>query len=122
MAREPWLPGGASEMARPQSPEANLAASAVSPGLRIAATLLRTIFICTLLALTVRVSLPQSETIWTAYETPADLIRFFLGLALCLWLGVQLFHGPHDPNGYRTWLYLGLAAVPFAIICLVAVW
>jgi len=74
------------------------------------------------LALTVRVSLPQSETIWTAYETPADLIRFMLGLALCLWLGVQLFHGPTDAQGYRTWLYLGLAAVPFAIICLVAVW
>jgi hypothetical protein len=109
-------------MATLEGPEAKSPVSGASRGLRIAATVLRTIFIATLLALTVRVSMPQSETIWTAYETPADLIRFVLGLALCLWLGSQLLHGPSDAQGYRTWLYLGLAAVPFAIICLVAVW
>jgi hypothetical protein len=109
-------------MATSESSETKLPASDVSPVLRVAATLLRTIFIAALLALTVRVSLPQSETIWTAYETPADLIRFLLGLALCLWLGVQFFRGPRDAQGYRTWLYLGLAAVPFVAICLVAVW
>jgi hypothetical protein len=74
------------------------------------------------LALTIRVSMPQSETIWTAYETPADLIRFCLGLALGVWLVFQFFNGPRDAQGYRTWLYLGLAAVPFALICLFAVW
>ena len=109
-------------MARSETPDAKLPAANVSSVLRIAAIVLRTMFICILLALTVRVSLPQSETIWTAYETPADLIRFVLGLALCLWLGSQLLQGPSDAQGYRTWLYLGLAAVPFAIICLVAVW
>lgn len=109
-------------MARSETPEAKLAASNVSPGLRIVATVLRVVFIFTLLALAVRVSLPQSETIWTAYETPADLIRFMLGLALCIWLVSQLFQGPRDAQGYRTWLYLGIAAVPFAIICLFAVW
>jgi len=109
-------------MARLESPEAKLPASDVSRGLRIAATFLRTVFIGTLLALTIRVSLPQSETIRSAYETPADLIRLLLGVALCGWLVIQLFQGPNDAQGYRTWLYLGLAAVPFAIICLVAVW
>jgi len=109
-------------MARLESPEAKVPASDVSAGLRIAATVLRTLFVITLLALTVRVSLPQSETIWSAYETPADLIRLLLGFALCVWLAIQLFQGPTDAQGYRTWLYLGLAAVPFAIICLVAVW
>jgi hypothetical protein len=109
-------------MARPENPEAKLPAPNVAPALRIAAIVLRTIFIVTLLALTVRVSLPQSETIWTAYETPADLLRFCLGLALCLWLGFQLFHGPNDAQAFRTWFYLGLGAVPFAIICLIAVW
>ncbi len=109
-------------MATSDSPQAKLPVSGVSPSLRIASIILRTIFIAILLALTVRVSMPQSETIWTAYETPADLIRFVLGLALCLWLGSQLLNGPSDAQGYRTWLYLGLAAVPFAIICLVAVW
>jgi hypothetical protein len=109
-------------MARLENPQANLPAANVSAAVRIAATVLRTVFICTLVALTLRVSRPQSETIWTAYETPADLIRFLLGLALCIWLVVQLFHGPKDADGYRTWLYLGLAAVPFALICLFAVW
>jgi hypothetical protein len=109
-------------MARSESSETKVPVSDVSPRLRIAATFLRTLFVIILLALTVRVSLPQSETIWSAYETPADLIRLLLGLALCIWLAIQLFQGPTDAQGYRTWLYLGLAAVPFAIICLVAVW
>jgi hypothetical protein len=29
---------------------------------------------------------------------------------------------PKDPEAYRTWVYLGLVAVPFALICLIAVW
>ena len=66
--------------------------------------------------------MPQSETYWSAYETPGDLVRLVLGIAVCIWLVVQLFRGPRDANGYRTWLYLGLAAVPFALICLIAVW
>ena len=104
-------------------PEAKLPASDVSDALRIAAVLLRTLFIFILLVLTLRVSMPQNETIWTAYDTPADLIRLILGLAVCIWLATQLFHGgPRDAHGYRTWLYLGLAAVPFALICLFAVW
>jgi hypothetical protein len=45
-----------------------------------------------------------------------------LGLVVCVWLVIQLFKGPKDADGYRTWLYLGLVAVPFALICLVAVW
>ena len=109
-------------MARSENPEANVPASDVPNGLRIAATLLRAIFIFTLIAVTYRVSLPQSETIWSAYETPGDLIHLLLGLGVCVWLASQLFQGPHDAHGYRTWLYLGLAAVPFALICLFAVW
>ncbi|MGA9009475.1 MAG: hypothetical protein WBE48_09130 [Xanthobacteraceae bacterium] len=103
-------------------PEAKVPASQGSNGLRIAATVLRTAFIFILMALMVRVSLPQSETIWSAYETPGDLIRLWLGIGVCIWLVVQLFHGPNDAHGYRTWLYLGLAAVPFTLICLLAVW
>lgn len=109
-------------MAESESPEAKLPASDVSSGLRIAATLLRIVFICILLVLMLRVSMPQNETIWTAYDTPGDLVRLLLGLAVCIWLVVQLFYGPRDARGYRTWLYLGLVAVPFTLICLVAVW
>jgi hypothetical protein len=94
-----------------------------SSGLRIAATLLRTAFIFILMALVIRVSQPQSETIWSAYETPGDLVRLWLGIGVCVWLGWQLFTGgPKDVHGYRTWLYLGLTVVPFSLICLVALW
>ncbi|HEY2528161.1 MAG TPA: hypothetical protein VGJ20_09475 [Xanthobacteraceae bacterium] len=107
---------------RENQSDANSPGSEVSPGLRIAAVLLRTTFICLLLVLTWRVSLPQNETVWTAYDTPGDLVRLFLGLAVCIWLVIQLFYGPRDSAGWRTWFYLGLAAVPFTLICLVAVW
>ncbi len=103
-------------------PEAKLPAANVSDGLRITATILRIAFIGLLLVLTLRVSMPQNETIWTAYDTPADLIRLTLGLAVCIWLGFQLFYGPRDAHGYRTWLYLGVVAVPFVLICLIATW
>jgi hypothetical protein len=75
-----------------------------------------------LVLITWRVSMPQSETIWTVYETPGDLMRMILGLAVCVGVMIQLFKAPYDNQRYRTWLYLGLVAVPFAWICLVAVW
>jgi hypothetical protein len=110
-------------MARLESPsDAGSQVPEVPAWLRIAGAVLRTLFIVTLMALTLRVSLPQSETIWSAYETPADLIRLILGLVLCGWLLFLLFKGPVDAHGYRTWLYLGLAAVPFVWICLIYTW
>jgi hypothetical protein len=90
--------------------------------LRVAAIVLRTLFIVLLLALTLRVSLPQNETIWTAYDTPADLVRLLLGLGVCAWLVYQLFQVPHDAGSSRTWFYLGLIAVPFALIVLFVAW
>jgi FtsH-binding integral membrane protein len=98
------------------------ASAKAGPGLRIAATILRTIFICAVGLITVSVSMPQNETIWTIYDTPLDALRLLLGLAVCVWLAIQLFKGPVDAHGYRTWLYLGIVAVPFALICLVYVW
>jgi hypothetical protein len=109
-------------MAQLETPEAKLPAANVSLVLRTAAIVLRTIFICTLLVLTLRVSMPQNETIWTAYDTPADLIRLILGCGVCIWLVVQLFYGPRDAHAYWTWFYLGLVAVPFVLICLIAAW
>ncbi len=96
--------------------------SDLSPWLQIASNVLRALFILCLLAITLRVSTPQNETIWTAYDTPGDLVRMALGLAVCVWLVVQLFTPPKDADHYRIWLYLGLVAVPFAAICLIAVW
>jgi hypothetical protein len=83
-------------------PEAKLPGD-ISHGLRIAAIVLRTLFIVLLLVLTLRVSLPQNETIWTAYDTPADLVRLLLGVGVCGWLAYQLFQVPKDAGSSRTW-------------------
>jgi hypothetical protein len=91
-------------------------------GFRTAAIVLRTLFIALLVVLTLRVSLPQSETIWTAYDTPADLVRLILGIGVSAWLLYQLFQVPKDSGSSRTWFYLGLIAVPFTLITLFAVW
>jgi hypothetical protein len=110
-------------MAQPEtSPQTTLPGSKIPAGLRIAATLLRTVFIGTLVLLVLTVSMPQNETIWTIYDTPLDAVRLLLGVAVCLWLAIQLFKGPRDDQGYRTWFYLGLAAVPFALIILAYIW
>ena len=113
-----WMP---IEWARRDSHPAVLS-SDLSSGLRMASNVLRALFILCLLAITLRVSMPQSETIWTAYDAPGDLVRMVLGLAVCVWLVVQLVTVPKDAHHYRTWLYLGVLAVPFAVICLIAVW
>ena len=52
-------------------------------GLRILAMVLRALFIGALVAVTARISSPQSESILTVYETPGDLIRLALGVAGC---------------------------------------
>jgi hypothetical protein len=90
--------------------------------LRIAGIFLRAVFIAILLALTVRVSSPQIESIWSAYETPGDLIRLALGLAVFLWILFHLFMPPKDAEAYRTWLYLGLIVAPFVLVVAIAVW
>lgn len=102
--------------------EASTPTERISPALRVAATFLRVVFICLVVLITFIVSMPQNETIWTVYDTPLDVVRLLLGLAVCIWLAVQLFKGPIDAHGFRTWLYLGLVAIPFAVICLLAVW
>jgi DMSO/TMAO reductase YedYZ heme-binding membrane subunit len=94
----------------------------VSRRVRFAGAVVRGVFMCLLLAVIFLVSRPQNETIWTAYDTPGDLARLALGLAASVWILVHLFIPPRDPAAYRIWAYLGLVLVPFAIICVVAVW
>lgn len=117
MTSMPILPAQRLDTPTPKAP-----ASDIPLGLRVVGSVLRIAFIASLLAITVRVALPQSETIWTAYDTPGDLVRLALGFAVCLWIAVQLFRAPTDRDAYQTWVYFGLAAVPFALIFLVAIW
>src|SRR5580658_10773501 len=82
---------------------ARMPASAHPTLLRIAGLILRALFMASLVLITWRVSLPQSTSIWTAYETPADFMRMVLGLAVCVGIVIQLFRPPYDAQRYRTW-------------------
>ncbi len=93
-----------------------------SRGVRIAAMVLRALFLGILIVVTARVASPQNESVWSVYETPGDLIRMALGLSVCLWLGVHVFILPKDAEAYRTWLYLGLAVLPLAVLCAFVIW
>ena len=104
------------------------AAETKAPGAKISRTVwlgglaVRTIFIAILVVITARVASPQVEHVWSLWETPSDLIRVALGVAVCIWLLVHLFIVPKDPGGYRTWLYLGIIILPLSILCTVVIW
>jgi len=80
------------------------------------------VFLGALVAITVRLSSPQSETIWTVHETPGDLIRLALGSAVCLWIAIHFFMFPKTAEAYRAWVYLGLVVAPLALATAIAVW
>jgi hypothetical protein len=92
-------------------------------GLRVLAIVLRSLFMGALAVVVARVSSPQSETIWSVYETPGDLIRLALGFAVCLWIVIHLFMLPKNAEEYRTWVYLGLVVAPLALAAVaIAIW
>ncbi len=109
------------EWARRVSP-AEEQAPEIPNWLRIAGATLRAGFIACLLLIVIRVSMPQNETIWTVYDTPGDLLRMLLGFAVCVWIAIQLFRAPKDAHSQRTFLYFGIAAVPFAALCVYEFW
>jgi hypothetical protein len=86
-------------------------------GLRILAIVLRALVIGALVAVTVRVSSPQSENL-----ASGDLIRLALGFAVCLWVVSHLFMLPRTTEGYRTWIYLGLMVAPLAWAVAIVIW
>ncbi|HMK78490.1 MAG TPA: hypothetical protein VK438_02525 [Xanthobacteraceae bacterium] len=94
----------------------------VSPRLQVAGLGLRGVFILLLAIIIARVSLPQSEELWSVYETPGDLARVLLGAVICVWIVWQAFRLPKDAEAYRIWLYISLVGVPFALITLIATW
>ena len=96
--------------------------SDVPARLRWTGIVLRTVFIGLLMVLILRVSQPQSETVWSAYETTGDLVRLALGLGACLWMVIQIFSLPKDADAYRIWVYLGLIGVPGALLLVAITW
>jgi len=105
-----------------EPPDASVTKRAVPTLVRIVGLLLRAVFLVALVVLAIRVSAPQSETVWSAYETPGDLIRLVLGAAVAIGIVVQLFRPPKDAQAYRTWAYLGIILAPLAVAVAVAAW
>jgi len=103
-------------------PDATARDQAIPRRLKVAGIILRSIFVCALLVVTVRVSTPQSETIWSVFESLGDLVRVVLGLLVSVWIIAHLFMLPKDQEGYRTWVYLGVVLAPLALACAIAVW
>ena len=117
----PWRPATYKKLVE-SPPDAMLTRNDVPLHLRVAGIILRTIFVSALLVITIRVATPQSETLWSLLDSPGDMIRVALGLVACIWIVAHLFMLPKDAEGYRTWVYLGLALVPLALACAIAVW
>lgn len=82
----------------------------------------RTLFLILLTLITARVASPQMERLTSIYETPGDLIRVLMGVGVCSWFLINLFKLPKDPGAYKTWMYLGFAVIPLAILCAVVIW
>jgi putative effector of murein hydrolase len=109
-------------MTEPNSDNTKVRIPQAPIALRVAAMLLRTAFIVMLAAVTLRVTVPPRETLFSTYVALGDLVRMALGLAVCVWLGMQLFKGLETVKDHWVWLCLGLVAVPLTLICLIAIW
>ena len=86
-------------------PEAKLPGD-VSHALRVAMTVLRTLFIILSLgADTARQSAAKRNDLDRVRRAGADLVRLILGVGVCAWLVYQLFQVPHDAGSSRTWFF-----------------
>jgi hypothetical protein len=96
--------------------------SSAAPRAQFFGKVFRAAFLIGLIIVTLRVALPQSETIWTIYDEPGDVVRFGLGLGVCVWLAVHLFKLPKESQAFQTWFNFGLVGVPFIVVCAAFVW
>jgi hypothetical protein len=59
----------------------------------------------------------------TSYrESPGDLIRLALGLAVALWIVIHLFTIPKAVEAHKRWVYLGLVIAPLASAVAIIIW
>lgn len=88
----------------------------LSNRMRRVAIFLRECFLALLLALTLWVGRPQTETLWAAYETVGDFLRLLLCAAASIWIFWHLFTLPKEAGAYRAWLYVGSFGIPLIIL------
>ena len=104
------------------TPKSDETTSKPSSSVWAGGVVVRTVFLLVLIVLTARVASPQMERLSTIYETPGDLVRVLLGVAVCAWFIVNVFRLPKDGGAYRTWMYMGFALLPLAALCAYVVW
>jgi hypothetical protein len=102
--------------------KAKASGTRISRAVRLGGLAVRTAFIAILIVIVARVASPQLEHIWSVWETPSDVIRVGLGIAVCSWLLVHFFILPRDLGGYRTWLRLGPILLPLIALVAVVTW
>jgi len=87
---------------------------------KIAGTLFRSIFLIVVMLVTARISLPgsMSSAVFT-HLAAADFVRGAIGIAVCVFLLVQLFRKPQDEHGYKTWTLIGFALAAVAAFVIV---
>lgn len=102
--------------------DSNIPETELRKPIRWAGLIARSVFITTLIVVTIRAASPQYEHLRTIYETPSDLLRVILGALVCAWLVAHLFILPKDAEGYRTWAQMGLVLVPLSLLGAFLVW
>jgi hypothetical protein len=90
--------------------------------MRFFGLILRTLFLIVVVAMTARVAAPQNETLWSAYDTPTDLLRIIVGAIGCGFVVVQIFRYSRNPADMRRWVPIGLAVLPLTLLCAVVIW
>lgn len=90
--------------------------------MRLLGLALRTLFLLVVIVVTFRVATPQSESFWTAYDTPSDMFRFIIGIVVCVFFAVQIFLYPKNPVDMGKWVPIGLAVVPLSLLCALVIW
>lgn len=75
---------------------------------RVAGTLVRSVFIATLITVTWSISIPSTASRF-AHLSSGDMMRALIGLAMCIGMVRQLIRLPKDDGAYRTWVHIGLA-------------
>jgi hypothetical protein len=94
--------------------------TAVPRALKFAGTVVRSVFIVTLMAVTWSVSIPQNMSANAiAHLSIGDIVRALIGIAICCGMIVELIRRPKDDEGYKTWVFIGVGLAFVWIIFIV---
>jgi hypothetical protein len=94
--------------------------TAVPSAWKFAGTVVRSVFIVALMAVTWSVSIPQNMSANAiAHLSIGDIVRALIGIAICCGMIVELIRRPKDDEGYKTWVFIGVGLAFVWIIFLV---